>query len=212
MFHLELGTLPEWFGGISLMLAFAVFARDRGNQTRAQVNRVGIWPADSRLPNYEDNEFVPHIEVVISARNASELPVEVIGVKYVLVVNPPTQERLSRLGGPDGTELFSYAEFVQRQPETGDVPPGETKQFIWWHPVYPSTEGAIEATYTSIVYAHIKDNAGRQWITGLPGTAKPWPRMLSPAWLAHPSARHFQVDDLHSPRRSRLRRTSTPHA
>jgi hypothetical protein len=44
---LDWGSVPAWLGAGSLLLAFVVFLRNRGNAERAQVDLIGAWALHS---------------------------------------------------------------------------------------------------------------------------------------------------------------------
>jgi len=83
---------------LSLVLAFAIFLRDRINSESGQVDRLGAWtvvtfdmPASVDTPRVEEREVTPRL------RNTSELPLRIRQIAYRIyatwAVEDPTQFR-----------------------------------------------------------------------------------------------------------------------
>lgn len=69
----SLGTIPAWFGGLSLLLAFRLFLRDRKNNDRAEIDKVVVWWStkyDRRMPGQLAR--VEEIEHTLHAKNSSD--------------------------------------------------------------------------------------------------------------------------------------------
>lgn len=150
MFELNLGTVPEWFAGASLLLAFWIFANDRRNRTHAQVDQVGVW--------YENPSLTPRAELPaatytaameIVARNSSLLPVTIRIVQYSLSIwYGLGEERVSR-------HLIPLAVLA---PEGGEW--RETVQ----HEIDLPIPGEGARVTCRIDEVRITDNAGRKWV------------------------------------------------
>jgi hypothetical protein len=75
------GTVPAWFGGASLLLAFFLFMRDRRRDDRALIDKIAIWPtvtydqtSTALVSAAKRNDGT---RIKLTAKNASDLPVEV---------------------------------------------------------------------------------------------------------------------------------------
>jgi hypothetical protein len=84
--HVDLGTVPSWLGAGSLLLAFVIFFRDRGNSDRTQVDRLGTWFTEKyerRVPGLsKDQGRVEEAAIEVHVRNASDLPLHVVQLAY----------------------------------------------------------------------------------------------------------------------------------
>jgi hypothetical protein len=170
--HVDLGTIPSWLGAGSLLLAFVIFTRDRGNTDRAQVDRIGVWFTETyerRFPGVgEDQSRVEEATIEVHVRNASDLPVQVVQLAY---------EVRTKWMVPDQPDSPLPAYIVT----TGDgcvkqflndfrVPPGETLDLS--SPVnvaHLAPEGAVQLSAIQGVTAAATrllavDNVGRRWI------------------------------------------------
>jgi hypothetical protein len=90
----QLGTVPAWFGGASLLLAVLLFMRDRRRDDRALIDKVAIWPTvayDQTLTALVDAaKRNDGTQVKLTAKNASDLPVDV----HAAVVEVTSQWRV----------------------------------------------------------------------------------------------------------------------
>ncbi len=76
------GDVPTWVGASSVVLAVAVFVRDRRSADRAQVDALSLWAEvthDRRLPG---DPRVEKISIAFKIRNASTVPVWLHHVKW----------------------------------------------------------------------------------------------------------------------------------
>lgn len=83
--QLDMGTVPAWFGGASLVLALIIFGRDRTAGDRKYVDLVAVWwkvEYEPRTPI--DTPRTEEVNLTIFLKNASNLPVEVTAVEYTI--------------------------------------------------------------------------------------------------------------------------------
>jgi hypothetical protein len=155
MFHWDLGSVPEWFGGVSLLLAFAVFANDRRNQARAQVDLVAVWYEE---PGWT-TDTEPAITVTIVARNASLLPVKINSISYKLWTtwNDPRKPADTFQRGP---VIWMLA--------PGQLPPGADWRHLVEHDLIGPAPRVGPLRVTCMIQdVSVTDNAGRTWaVTG----------------------------------------------
>lgn len=162
MLHdVDWGSVPSWLGGISIILAFAVFRRDRTKIDRQQIEQLGVWiePKHSTDPPLPDRA-----RINICIRNASNLPlyVDTIEISYKTRWRIPVKDRTdvwaSALGGDKG-----HSPYCENH---GLVKPGETTETpadLWLLDRAP--EGATALDWLTVVINRIdaSDNAGRKW-------------------------------------------------
>jgi hypothetical protein len=158
--------------GISVVLAFVVFLRDRMNQDRQQVDRLGAWTRvkyERRSPieaeRIEEGEIAAHI------RNASELPVRVRQIAYrtttTWLVGDKLQSGLP--GGPGVWTPTPGTEPLRNFHEDVVIPPGETQQLTFIVNVaHTAPADAVQLDMLRGIDCHIDwllvlDNAGRRW-------------------------------------------------
>jgi hypothetical protein len=86
----QYGTVPAWFGGLSLLLAFYLFVRDRRRDDREQIDKVGVW-ALWETADSEPMPFIPHLIEIpegvffsLIARNTNDVPVTVHLINFVV--------------------------------------------------------------------------------------------------------------------------------
>jgi len=170
--HFDLGTVPAWLGAGSLLLAFVIFSRDRGNTARAQVDRVGVWFTETyerRFPGVgPDQGRVEEATIAVHVRNASDLPVQVVQLAYevrtrwMVPVLPESPVPAHEETAGDGCVRQFLDDFR--------VPPGETLDMP--SPVnvaHLAPEGAVQlALFRGVTGAAswllVVDNVGRRWI------------------------------------------------
>ena len=159
MHSLDWGSVPEWLGGLSLILAFAVFRRDRTKAERTQVEHLGVWaePAYSREPPLPESA-----DLNISIRNASDLPMSVDVVQCEVVTEwcIPYTDRSATIvpgGGAQGGTPW---------PQRPLVKPGET--IVDQAPIFvlnhaPAGAESLASVNVMIQRIDVTDNAGRRW-------------------------------------------------
>lgn len=165
--HLDWGSVPAWFGGISFLLAFRIFLRDRALSERGQVNQLGVWSDEGRGS--------PHSAVcgraVLTVKNASNLPIRVSRIRYQSF--PIWARDLPEHSGPVANVQAIERGEVAR-PDTlglGVIPP-ESEQV---HEVLPHFEylcpdvnvwalPADRHMRIEVIEILAVDNANRRWI------------------------------------------------
>ncbi|MFJ4198347.1 hypothetical protein ACIP2Y_01740 [Streptomyces sviceus] len=78
-FKPDWGTVPAWFGGLSLVLALLIFMRDRSAAERKDVDLVGAWweaEWERKAPNNETGRAETGT-VKLHFGNSGNLPVEI---------------------------------------------------------------------------------------------------------------------------------------
>ena len=81
----QLGVIPEWFNGLSLLLALYLFLRSRRTDDRVLVDKVGIWLTteyERQAPDVTAAERIEEGRFTLHARNANDVPVEVHQVAF----------------------------------------------------------------------------------------------------------------------------------
>jgi hypothetical protein len=158
MFHLQLGTVPDWVAGLALPLAVLAIVRDHEDRRRGQVAQVGAW-CDEVTYNKDHGEF----RTILHIRNGSHFPVAVYIIAYQISVLGPPPTPGSSQGQDNAREVSSSSAWV-----VGTIAPGED----WTRETGYSLEQlglsattvergySAEATITQLV---VTDNAGRTW-------------------------------------------------
>jgi hypothetical protein len=185
MFHVDWGNAPAWLGAVSLLLAFTIFIRDRGNTDRSQVDRVGVWFTETYEPRFpsagEDQARVEEATIDVHVRNASDLPVHVVQLAYevrtswMVPVEPQSPMPAYMETGGEGS--------VQQFLNNFRVPPGETLNGpSRVNVAHLAPEGAVRLSPIRGVTATanwllVVDNVGRRWVVRpRAGRAKRWRR------------------------------------
>jgi hypothetical protein len=160
MFKLNLGSLPEWFSAGSLLLALWIFAQDRRNQARRQVDQVGVWYEILSVTQGAE----PTVTVDIVARNASQLPVQVYWVRYQLSGWWKAASPKETAGRPRRIDRWEWP---------GDIPPGggEWRKTVQ-HTFGPGPADKPLSVLCRIAGVWVIDNAGRGWLVTGEGRAK----------------------------------------
>lgn len=71
--HLDWGNVPSWLAAGSLLLAFRIFLRDRSNNVRSQVDKLGVW-----LDISTDSNLKSQASVTWHFHNSSDSPVRIV--------------------------------------------------------------------------------------------------------------------------------------
>ena len=67
------GTVPAWFGGLSLVFAILLFGRDRRRDDRELIDKLAVWPTvsyDDKLELHRPDELVAPAQVKLQSKNA----------------------------------------------------------------------------------------------------------------------------------------------
>ena len=166
MHHVDLGNVPSWLGAVSLLLAFAIFVRDRRSTDRAQVDRLGIWFTEAyerRMPGTGSPGRVEEATIQVHVRNASDLPAEAVRLAYEVRTRwlvPAGELAYAETDGTGALRLFN---------DNVRIPPGETLELP--SPVnvaHLAPEGAVQlapfgGVTGAVDWLFVIDNAGRRW-------------------------------------------------
>lgn len=155
-FHLALGTLPDWFGGVSLLLAFVIFFRDRRERARTQADLVGIW---FDRPEWTPGA-APTITVELHIRNASQLPVRINEIAFTVT---PTWAGVPH--GPNQLRSQRATPIISRRSLPTPLPPGRDEVIaLSYEPVNSAGGVGLGQVDCGVTEAQIVDNAGRTWL------------------------------------------------
>lgn len=170
---LDWGNVPAWLSAFSLLLAFAVFLRDRGNVERTQADLVGAWATASyqrRAP--WDSPRIEEGEVTAFLRNASQLPVRVARVSWRVESRWSVADVAQSHTTEGGVDAWSIKPGVVSQNNFHDdvrVPLQETIEMPFAVNVgHMAPEGASQLDPLKGIQVHVNwlllvDNAGRRW-------------------------------------------------
>jgi len=166
------GNVPGWLGAFSLLLAFAVFLRDRGNTDRSQVDCVGAWAVaayEVRSPWDQLRTFEGKVTGYL--RNASQLPVRVAQVAWRIESSWSVEDK-AQSRYPHGVGVWA----IVNGPHPGKsfhndvrVPPQDTIKLPFGINVgHLAPEGASQLAAINGLAVHVEwmllvDNAGRRW-------------------------------------------------
>lgn len=165
---LQYGTVPEWFGGLSLVLAIFLFLRDRRRDDREQIDKVGVWPtATYELQTLDDEAHrIEEIEFTLHARNANDVPIYVALVSIDIqtswcVVKGRTLRSFTTKSGKVPSRAFNGPFTL---PPNGSLPEHNTP----FHVGRQAPEGASRLDTHNGATATVRwflatDNAGRRW-------------------------------------------------
>jgi hypothetical protein len=162
MLHsLNWGNVPSWLGAISIILAFAVFHRDRIRAERQQVERLGVWSE----PKYSTDPPLPRIaHLNFSIRNASNLPLSVDQIKldYATEWSVPVEGRPNSgtiVPGGDKNRPTPWPDYPLVKP--GDTIEDSLDVFVLDRA--PKGATALSKVTVTIRRIDVTDNAGRRW-------------------------------------------------
>lgn len=170
------GSVPEWFGGISLLWAFWLFGSARADRKRAQVNQIGAWFGQKEW----DDGPAPEVRATLTVRNASQLPVGVSRVAFAM--GPFWMEEPDPSGSSNtylGDEVNGLAE------PKAPIPPGEDWTYHYATRLSSDCPAiGLDSVGFAIIEMVVTDNAGRTW--QVTGTARA--RSIPGLWftLRHP--------------------------
>jgi len=162
------GTVPAWFGGASLLLAFFLFLRDRRRDDRVLIDKVAIWSTatyDQTLTSLTDAaKRNDGTQIKLTAKNASDLPVEV----HAAVFEVTSEWRV--LASPAGDGWSSEPGTKRKQLSLLEpvlLAPGDHK-IVSGYAMNLADQAPERAVQLARVTARVRwflaiDNAGRRW-------------------------------------------------
>lgn len=178
---LQYGTVPAWigglFGGLSLLLAFVLFYRDRRRDDREQIDKVAVWLTTSyerQAPGMDGKvDRIEEIEFTLHARNANEVPIDVHQVAFDIETqwwvpsddNGLDADRTLSSSTPEpGTKPSRCFQERFLLPPNDSLPEHSQK----WHIGHqaPQRDAQLYPTdgvSTTVQYFLAIDNAGRRW-------------------------------------------------
>ncbi len=182
----QYGTVPAYFGGASLLLAFILFYRDRRRDDREQIDKVAVWviPDWDRAFHGSDRKVEPTEEVRyrVSAKNSNDIPIEIAQTAFTIetswwVLSGPLS--LQSVAGTEPCRLFQDSYLL---------PPGEQREQPE-QPHYVGHRAPVGATQLDplagarcqVQWILAIDNAGRRWEVR-PGQGK---RARRIRWYSH---------------------------
>ncbi|WP_190329694.1 hypothetical protein [Streptomyces venezuelae] len=191
-FQLDMGTVPAWFGGASLVLALIIFGKDHNANDRKYVDLVAVWwNIEYAIRSPSDPTRTEEVDLTIWLKNASNLPVEITSVRYKLTPSWLIRDLAQWPCRDDGTLMepsepgFTGVWSVGTGSESGiyliqdvRIPPGETIactphtiNIAHLAPEYAVQLNPINGVKCKIEHMDVIDNAGREWEVR-PGVAR----------------------------------------
>lgn len=172
----EWGTVPAWFGGLSLLLAFVLFFRDRRRDDREQIDKVAIWLTTAYEPQFfgADGKIdrIEEVEYTLHTKNANDVPIDVHAVAFdIRTWWTVPQEHPRHDDGTPVAYLYEPGTVPNRHftgrfllPPDGSLPEQAQKTHIGHH----APESATQLAPADGVRANVRwflaiDNAGRRW-------------------------------------------------
>lgn len=164
--------IPALLSGFSVLLAFIVFIRDRMNQDRRQVDRVGAWASATYEPREPMGQ--PRVEngtVLAHIRNASELPIRIRKIAYRTTTTWLVPDE-GQDGLPDGVGIWTPTPGtvpVRTFHDDVVIPPGKTAKLPFdVNVAHTAPVGATQLDLLRGIDCHVDwllvlDNAGRRW-------------------------------------------------
>lgn len=139
-------------GGLAIVIAFIQLGRQREDQLRAQVSKIGVWAEKVALQTDR-----PEWQITLFIQNASELPVEVHVAQLAIDTVGYKDLRPKRIG---------FVKSVRFYP--GTIPPGskwqdEQKYAPDKWPAPDVDSSSVTRTRIGIQRLAITDAAGRKW-------------------------------------------------
>lgn len=169
---LDWGTVPAWLGAASLILAFRIFLRDRGNAERAQVDLIGAWTNVEYECSWPACPRVVEGTVTAHIRNASQLPVRVVMIAYKVDSTWLVEDLEQSSFSQGGTGVWTPTPGVEPQLRFHNdllVAPQETKEIPFAVNVeHMAPDRGVQLSPTDglkskVEWLLVVDNAGRRW-------------------------------------------------
>ena len=170
----QLGVIPEWFNGLSLLLALYLFLRSRRTDDRALVDRVGIWLTteyERQAPDVGAADRIEEGKFTLHARNASDVPVEVHQVAFRIASEWAVEDRAPSSDGfgvwtirPGVDQSRHFAEWFLLAPdERKDVVDGQLVNVAHHAPERATALHLFGGITARVDWFLVVDNAGRRW-------------------------------------------------
>jgi hypothetical protein len=151
-FHTDWGSVPDWFGGVSLILAYVIFLRDRREKDRAQINLIAVWTEAS----WDEQNSITHRIVV---RNSSVLPIQVEEVKYDVLA---TWWSRTASGEEEKKQDRPHEVVPSFVPEAA-LPKADWFKEDTWNPSKPDQAIRLAGVTCELKSIRLTDNALRVW-------------------------------------------------
>jgi len=165
------GTVPAWFGGLSLLLALTLFFRDRRRDDREQIDKTAVWVTckwDPTLGFTDRDRVVPADEQItfrVFTKNANETPMQIRYIAFVIATNwwvKETDMSSRMVRGADVSKLFQDGFLLA--PGKLRKPPAQP-----WNIGHHAPSGAHglalppNGVECRVDWFLATDNAGRRW-------------------------------------------------
>lgn len=178
-FHPDWGTVPAWFGGLSLVLALSIFMRDRSAADRKDVDLVGVWwkaEWERKVPMDETGR-VETGTIKLHFGNAGNLPVEITHVSFEVRTKWVVRDLDQWERDPDGNlkrdfgvwtvapGTSSHKHFIShvRVPPQDRVDSDDPIDVSDLAPEHADQLELFDGITCSVLWMLIVDNAGRRW-------------------------------------------------
>lgn len=167
----QYGTVPAWFGGLSLVLALILFFRDRRRDEREQIDKTAVWMTadwDPTLALREPNRTVEPTEEIsyqIFAKNSNDVPVEIGHAAFVVQTGWWVRDNeLSSIltHGTESSRLFQGT-YLLAPGEQREQP--AQKFYVGHHAPLGANGLAMppDGVTCRVAWFLATDNAGRRW-------------------------------------------------
>ncbi|WSQ10280.1 hypothetical protein OG604_22355 [Streptomyces sp. NBC_01231] len=178
-FSPDWGTVPAWFGGVSLVLALVIFMRDRSASERKDVDLVGAWweaEWEKKAP-MDDSGRVEVGTVKLHFGNSGNLPVEIVQISFEVKTKWAVRDLDQWEREPDGSlrngygvwtvkpGIGSHKHFIAnvRVPPQGEVDSETPIDVSDLAPEHADQLELFDGITCKISWMLIVDNAGRRW-------------------------------------------------
>jgi hypothetical protein len=167
----QYGTVPAWFGGASLLLAFHLFLRDRRRDDREQIDKTAVWMSaewDQTLAHRDFNRSVEPTEEVklrICEKNSNDAPIHLVHVAFLIETSwcvCVQDDVLEVVKGTQADRLFLDGSLLAPGEQRDRTP---TAHYVG-HQAPPGATGLTLAPHgvrCTVDWFLAVDNAGRRW-------------------------------------------------